>query len=209
MSSPSRIHASLRAGLIAMAFGVWIMACGSISVIGADGATGSGGTSGDGTGGGHGGLGGGNSGTGGVVGGVGGRPGTGGFVGGAGGFTGGGLGGTTGSGVGGSSGGTTCSDIQKAFVVAMVEARTCVVGASGNCLKTTLDRLDCGCPTYVNQTDRLDSVRVSWNQGGCSTGVCTATLCVGYRSGVCTASTSGGGPAASCQDSLAPPLPTP
>lgn len=168
---------SLRAALISMAFGVWIMACGSISVIGSDGGTGSGGTSGDGTGGGHGGLGGGKSGTGG--------------------------------GVGGSSGGTSCSDIQKAFVVAMVEAKTCVVGASGNCLKTTLDRLDCGCPTYVNQTDRLDSIRLSWNQNGCSTGVCTASLCVGYRSGVCTASTSGGGPAASCQDSLAAPLPTP
>jgi hypothetical protein len=199
MKLPFRIPVGLRSGLIAMAFGAWIMACGSISVLSSDGSTGTGGTSGDGTGGGPGGK----PGTGGNGGGAGGRLGTGG---GGGGFTGGGLGGiTTGGGVGGSSGGTTCSDIQKAFLGAMVEAKSCTVGATGNCLKTTLDRLDCGCPTYVNQTDRLDSIRQSWNQNGCSTGVCTAVLCVAYHSGVCTAST--GGTTASCQDSIAPPTP--
>jgi hypothetical protein len=231
MSAVFRIDAGLKIGLAALAFGAWMAACGTITEVNSDGSTmGTGGTPGGGTGGGHGGttggvggrpgsggLGGTNGsgvggktggGTGGVVGG-----GAGGVVGGAGGvvgggvggLSGGGLGGTPGSGVGGTSGGVTCADIQKAFLVAMVEAKTCVVGATGNCLKATLDRLDCGCTTFVNQTDRLDSIRQSWVQNGCSTGVCTAILCVGYKSGVCTVPASGG--TASCQDSIA--LPTP
>ncbi|HET6147834.1 MAG TPA: hypothetical protein VFH68_09900 [Polyangia bacterium] len=164
------------------------------------GRNGGGGTIGGGVGGIIGGLGGlfggtgGSPGIGGSSGGVGGRnggsiggsPGIGGSSGGIGGRTG-GTGGTT-AGTGGSSG-TTCGDIQRNFATALAEAKVCTM--SSQCLLLTNDRLECGCPTSVTRTDKVESYRQAWIQSGCSSGVCAAILCTVVSGGSCTAGTSG------------------
>jgi hypothetical protein len=223
MGASPRLDVGLKLGFTALAMGVMMAACGSITVIDPDASAdaitdqvpdgmggsnsghggmhggGTGGVTGGGTGGTLGGTGGSKGGgSGGTSGGVGGRPG------GPGG-TSGGMGGTVG-GAGGTGGsGPTCADIQKSFLIALADARACVVGASGYCQVRTLDRLDCGCPTYVTQTNKLDQVRAQWSQSGCSSGICPNNLCVVYTGATCGVPSAGGSPV--CQDSSG--LPTP
>jgi len=221
----SRLGVTFKMGVLALATGALIAACGSITVIDPDGGPGSGGATGSGSGGSPGGgkggsgpsdggaIGGSNGGgTGGAIGGTGGRPGgsggttggTGGrlggsggtIVGGSGGVIGGtggrpiGSGGTTG-GTGGIGGGSTCSDIRNNFNSALAEARTCT--ASSGCPVLTNDQIECGCPTSVSHSDRVDSYRQSWFQAGCSSGVCPAIFCVYVSGGICSVSTGGTG----------------
>ena len=185
----SRLGVTFKMGVLALATGALIAACGSITVIDPDGGPGSGGATGSGSGGSPGGgkggsgpsdggaIGGSNGGgTGGAIGGTGGRPG--------------GSGGTTG-GTGGIGGGSTCSDIRNNFNSALAEARTCT--ASSGCPVLTNDQIECGCPTSVSHSDRVDSYRQSWFQAGCSSGVCPAIFCVYVSGGICSVSTGGTG----------------
>jgi hypothetical protein len=190
------------------------------------------GGSNSGTGGGHGGAGGSNSGTGGTIltgvggtvltglGGTGGRLGTGGS-GGLGGMTGlggqgastglgggGGLGGqgaSTGLGGGGGGGatGTSCAQLQRDFAVALIEAKTCSVQFS-SCPGITNDRIECGCPTSVTSTVKVEGIRASYYQAGCATGVCSGVLCGYVSGGICT---QGSGTAMTCVDQLSGPGP--
>jgi hypothetical protein len=205
----------LRIGLVVCTVVVLTAACGSIDVVTGDGG-GSGGTPGGGSGGMHPG---GSSGSGGahgsggtIGGGTGGtnRGSGGNSGGGSGGLTGGGSGGITGSGgdagAGGAGGsGPSCSSIQKAFAIALANAKSCVVGATGYCGVTTPDKLDCGCPTHVNDTKEIDPIRTQWAQSGCSSGVCPGLLCIAYKGAVCAVPS--GGTAAVCTDTST--LPTP
>ncbi len=218
----------LRIGLVVCTVVVLTAACGSIDVVTGDGG-GSGGSPGGGSGGMHAGGSGGNAGahgsggaqgSGGTIGG--GTGGTGGTNRGSGGSNGGGTGGTqggggmTGGGSGGSSGadagaggaggsGPSCNSLQKAFTIALANAKSCVVGGTGYCGVTTLDKLECGCPTHVNDTKDIDSIRTQWAQSGCSTGVCPGLLCVAYKSATCTLPS--GATSAVCTDSVSPPTP--
>jgi hypothetical protein len=189
-------------------------ACGSIDVVtgdagGGSGGTGagSGGTHGGGTGGVHGG--GGAQGSGGIVGGgMGGtNRGSGGTNGGGtGGMGGGGVTGAGGSGAGGNGGsGATCTQLQKQFNAALADAKMCVVGASGYCGVVTSDKLDCGCPTHVNDTKSIDPIRTQWAQSGCSSGVCPQIACIAYKGATCAVPS--GATAPICQDQVS--LPTP
>ena len=92
---------------------------------------------------------------------------------------------TSGTGGSGGTGGASCSDIQKSFVAALAEAKGCVVGGTGYCGRTTLDRLDCGCPTYVSKTGVVDAVRTQWAQSGCSSGACPTSFCVVNTGATC------------------------
>lgn len=179
----------LRIGLVVCTVVVLTAACGSIDVVTGD-AGGSGGTPGGGMGGMHAGGSGGSAGT----------HGSGGAQ---------GSGGTIGGGTGGSSGaggsGPSCSSLQKAFNIALANAKSCVVGGTGYCGVTTLDKLDCGCPTHVNDTKDIDSIRTQWAQSGCSSGVCPGLLCVAYKGATCTVPS--GTMTAVCTDTST--LPTP
>lgn len=170
----------MKIGVLAAALAAAVSACGSISVELPDGATGTGGTPAGGTGGATAG------GVGGHGGGAGGRLGTGGVI------IIGGAGGATGAGAGGSAGGVTCADIQRDFVIALADARSCNIGGVGQCALTTNDRLDCGCPTPVNRTDKVDVVRQAWIQNGCSSGICPAKPCSIVATAVCSVSTTSG-----------------
>ncbi len=214
----------LRIGLVVCTVVVLTAACGSIDVVTGD-AGGSGGAPGGGSGGmragGSGGSAGahgsgGAQGSGGIIGG-----GTGGTNRGSGGMIGGGTGGTQGiggmnGGSGGSNGadagaggaggsGPSCNSLQKAFTIALANAKSCVVGGTGYCGVVTSDKLDCGCPTHVNDTKDIDSIRAQWTAANCSTGVCPNIACIAYKSATC--SVPSGGTAAVCTDSLT--LPTP
>jgi hypothetical protein len=167
-------------------------ACGSIDVVTGDAGVGSGGMRGGGSGGAHGGGTGGMQGSGGIIGG-----GTGGSNRGSGGM------GSGGTGAGGS--GPTCTQIQKSFVAALADAKMCVVGASGYCGVVTSDKLECGCPTHVNDTKNIDPIRTQWAQSGCGGGVCPQIACIGYKSAICAVPS--GATAAVCQDQAT--LPTP
>jgi len=200
----------LRIGLIVVTVVVLTAACGSIDVVTGD-AGGSGGA-GDGSGGmragGSGGM---------HAGGTGGAPGSGGIIGGgtggsnrgAGGTivagTGGmGSGGMTGTGGAGGSG-PTCTQLQKQFAAALADAKMCVVGGTGYCGVVTSDKLDCGCPTHVNDTKNIDPIRTQWAQSGCSSGVCPNIACLVYKGATCAVPS--GATAAVCQDQAT--LPTP
>jgi hypothetical protein len=141
---------------------------------------------------------GGTTGGGGFTGGTGGRTGSLGGTTGSGGFSGGGLGGTTGA--GGRTGTQTCTDIQRNFATALAEAKICA-GAS-QCQFLTNDQVECGCPTSVVSTVKVDSYRQSWNQSGCSSGFCPAILCPYVSGGFCSVSTSG---SSTCIDTSAGP----
>jgi hypothetical protein len=160
---------------------------------GRTGATG--GTSGGGAGGTQGGVGGTSGGLGGGNGGLGGASGQGGASG--------GLGGGNG-GLGGRGGGVTCQDLQRDFALALAAAKMCTLGARDQCTVVTDDRLDCGCPTSVNDTDKIAPIRDSWVQNGCSSRICTAVLCTGVSSGACAATT---GSQPTCQDLSSVPQP--
>ena len=214
----------LRIGLVVCTVVVLTAACGSIDVVTGD-AGGSGGAPGGGSGGMHAGGSGGSAGahgsggaqgSGGTIGGgTGGNRGSGGMTGGgsggalgSGGLIGSGSGGSSGSdaGAGGAGGsGPSCASLQKSFTIALANAKSCVVGATGYCGVTTPDKLDCGCPTHVNDTKEIDPIRAQWAQSGCSTGVCPGLLCVAYKGATCTVPS--GGTAAVCTDSAT--LPTP
>ena len=120
-----------------------------------------------------------------------------------------GSGGMTGGGSGGSSGaggsGPSCNSLQKAFTIALANAKSCVVGGTGYCGVVTSDKLDCGCPTHVNDTKDIDAIRAQWTAGNCSNGACPNIACIAYKSATCTA--PAGSMAAVCTDSLG--LPTP
>ena len=110
------------------------------------------------------------------------------------------------AGAGGAGGsGPSCAQIQKAFQIALANAKSCVVGGTGYCGVVTSDKLDCGCPTHVNDTKAIDPIRTQWAQGSCSSGVCTNIACVAYKSATCTVPSGGTAPV--CTDSLS--LPTP
>ena len=193
--SRTRPRSGLRIGLLVCTVVVLTAACGSIDVVTGDAGGGSGGMHGGGTGGTHG-----SGGT--VGGGLGGNRGTGGTIGGgSGGMT--GTGGSGGGGTGGS--GPTCTQIQKSFVAALADAKMCVVGASGYCGVVTSDKLDCGCPTHVNDTKSIDPIRTQWAQSGCSSGVCPQIACIAYKSATCAVPS--GATAPICQDQVS--LPTP
>ena len=228
----ARLGVAFQVGVLVLAAGAAIAACGSIEVINAEadgGGTGTGGIIAGGTGGGHGGAAGGGGrigndggalggigggpiggsngggaggsnrgsggtlgGLGGLFGGIGGRSGGAGGSPGIGGFIGGGLGGFTGGGIGGRGGTSqTCLDIQRNFTSALAEAKMCT--NNGQCQLITNDRLECGCPTSVTRTDKLDSYRTSWNQSGCSSGIsCGIAPCTYVSGGICTTVTGGG-----------------
>ena len=197
-----------RIGLVVCTVVVLTSACGSIDVVTGD-AGGSGGTPGGGSGGMHAGGSGGSAGahgrggaqgSGGTIGG-----GTGGTNRGSGGSNGGGTGGMTGGSGGAGGSGPSCTSMQKAFTIALANAKSCVVGASGYCGVVTSDKLDCGCPTHVNDTKDIDSIRTQWAQSSCSAGACPGVLCVAYKSATCTVPS--GSMAAVCTDSLSPPTP--
>ncbi len=200
----------LRIGLLVCTVVVLTAACGSIDVVTGDAGGGSGGMQGGGSGGMHGGGTGGMQGSGGITGG-----GTGGTNRGSGGMIGGGTGGT--QGIGGTSGGSdagaggaggsgpTCTQMQKAFVAALANAKSCVVGGTGYCGVVTSDKLDCGCPTHVNDTKDIDPIRTQWAQSGCSSGVCPNIACIAYKSATCTVPSGATSPV--CQDQAT--LPTP
>jgi hypothetical protein len=202
-----------RIGLVVCTVVVLTAACGSIDVVTGDGG-GSGGSPGGGSGGMHAGGSGGSAGahgsggaqgSGGTIGG-----GTGGTNRGSGGSNGGGTGGTLGSGgssgAGGAGGsGPSCSSLQKAFTVALANAKSCVVGGTGYCGVVTADKLECGCPTHVNDTKDIDAIRTQWAQSGCSGGVCPGLLCVAYKGATCTVPS--GGTSAVCTDSVSPSTP--
>ena len=209
-ASHPRPRSGLRIGLVVCTVVVLTAACGSIDVVtgdagGSGGAgDGSGGKQGGGTGGAAGaqGTGGSNHGSGGTAGhGSGGMSG-----GGTGGVGSGGMTGSGGSGAGGSGGsGPSCTSIQKAFVAALADAKMCVVGGTGYCGVVTSDKLDCGCPTHVNDTKNIDPIRTQWAQSGCSSGVCPNIACLVYKGATCAVPS--GATAAVCQDQAT--LPTP
>ena len=211
MSAPRPSNGGLRIGLIFATVVVLVAACGSIEVVSDGGGPGTGGAPGGGSGGMHGGGSGGaaGQGSGGTIAGTGGsnNRGSGGMTGGGSGGTGsGGMSGNGGSGAGGAGGsGASCSQLQKAFAIALANAKSCVVGGTGYCGVVTSDKLDCGCPTHVNDTKSIDSIRTQWAQGSCSSGVCPNIACIAYKSATCTVPS--GGTDAVCTDSLA--LPTP
>lgn len=190
--SRTRPRSGLRIGLLVCTVVVLTAACGSIDVVTGDAGVGSGGMRGGGSGGAHGGGTGGMQGSGGIIGG-----GTGGSNRGSGGM------GSGGTGAGGS--GPTCTQIQKSFVAALADAKMCVVGASGYCGVVTSDKLECGCPTHVNDTKNIDPIRTQWAQSGCGGGVCPQIACIGYKSAICAVPS--GATAAVCQDQAT--LPTP
>jgi hypothetical protein len=194
----------LRIGLIVVTVVVLTAACGSIDVVTGDAGGGSGGTVGGGMGGVHGGGTGGTQGSGGLSGG-----GAGGTNRGSGGMNGGGTGGMGNGGMTGSGGsggsGPSCTQLQKAFVAALADAKMCVVGASGYCGVVTSDKLDCGCPTHVNDTKNIDPIRTQWAQSGCGSGVCPNIACIAYKSATCAVPSGSMTPI--CQDQAT--LPTP
>lgn len=208
MTVLSRLGVTFKVGVLALAAGALIASCGSITVIDPDGGPGSGGASGGGSGGGKGdsgvgdggAIGGSNGGgTGGRLGGSGGTTGTGGVIGGSGGRpigSGGtiGIGGTTGTG-----GNSACSDIKQNFAIALAEARTCT--PSSGCPYLTNDQIDCGCPTSVSHSDRVEGYRQAWFQNGCSSGACPAIFCVLVTGGSCGA--TGAGSTGMCVNSSA------
>jgi hypothetical protein len=145
-------------------------------------------------------------GSGGILGGLGGSIGSGGRTAGAGGTTSGGggtsgglggssgLGGYTGGmggtpGLGGRGGSQTCADIRSNFDAALAEAKTC--NTTGQCQYLTNNQVECGCPTSVSHTDKVDSYRQAWSQYNCASGVCPAIACPYVGSGICTLTTSG------------------
>ena len=146
-----------------------------------------GGRNGGGSGGTIGGLGGLFGGSGGTSG-LGGRTGSGGTTSGGGGRA--GVGGSPGlggsSGVGG-SGGQTCADIRSNFNSALAEAKVCTMNSQ--CSLFTNDQIECGCPTSVTTTQRVESYRQAWQQNGCASGVCSAVACTPVGGGICSVTT--------------------
>jgi hypothetical protein len=157
------------------------VACGSITVI--DGPDGSNDAGTDGGRGGSSGIGGLTGGSGGASGGAGHLGGGTGHLGGAGGGMPGGSGGMP-SGAGGGAM-VSCQQLQRDFAIALADAKTC--NATSDCAKTTMDRLECGCPTYVTAVNKITPIRQAWNQGGCSMGVCTNILCGALSGALCAA----------------------
>jgi hypothetical protein len=198
--SRTRSRGGIRIGLLVSTVVVLTAACGSIEVVTGDAGGGSGGMPGGGTGGVHGGGSGGTPGTGGIISG-----GTGGTNRGSGGMIGGGTGGMGSGGTGAGGSGPTCTQIQKAFVAALADAKMCVAGASGYCGVVTSDKLECGCPTHVNDTKNIDPIRTQWAQSGCASGVCPQIACIAYKSAICAVPSGGTSPV--CQDQTT--LPTP
>ena len=181
-ASRTRPRSGLRIGLLICTVVVLTAACGSIDVVTGDAGGGTGGVRG----------------SGGIISG-----GTGGTNRGTGGMGSGGMIGSGGTGAGGS--GPTCTQIQKSFVAALADAKMCVVGASGYCGVVTSDKLECGCPTHVNDTKNIEPIRTQWAQSGCGGGLCPQIACIAYKSAICAVPS--GGTAAVCQEQTT--LPTP
>jgi hypothetical protein len=208
----------IQIALALTALGALAVSCGSITVGGPDGGgsggapgggtggvvgAGTGGTVGGGTGGltgagghgtgGRGGAGGAVTGTGGAVTGTGGAvTGTGGAVTGTGGVrgTGGAIMGTGGATTGtGGAGAVDCQTIANDYAAAVIDAKVCNPTSTGaTCQLIAADKLQCGCPTSVDRTDKLDPIVQRWNSAKCSQGVCPAIACRVVTAGVCLAS---------------------
>jgi hypothetical protein len=63
---------------------------------------------------------------------------------------------------------------------------------NGQCTLLTNDQIECGCPTSVTTTDKVESYRRAWTQNGCGSGICPAILCSSVSGGICTVMTGGG-----------------
>jgi hypothetical protein len=187
------------------------LGCGSVSNgtdAGTDtsggGHSGTGGAAGTGGGGtaGHGG-----GGAGGAAGhGAGGAAGTGSAGHGGGGGTGGSAGHDGGGGTGGSAGhdggtdvrGATCSELASQYADALGAARSCTIGANGQCEQSVSGSLSpcfSNCQTYVNDASTLNALKAQWLGQGCNQGgiACPAIACLQPTKGNCVAADGGGG----------------
>ena len=114
--------------------------------------------------------------------------------------------GGNGSGTGGTNGGTgggsgaSCAQLESDYSTELAKAKICSPNASNQCQEMALDKLACGCPTYVNDKSALDQLQSRWSQAGCqNTTVCPGIACVAPRAGVCRATDAGG---STCSDSF-------
>jgi hypothetical protein len=114
-----------------------------------------------------------------------------------------GTGGTSGnSGTGGAGGSSTdgglgvCRTLASEYAAAVIAAKSCAAGASGQCAQPLPASLStCPiCTTYVTDRTGPDAVRTKWDAAGCGN---TVTLCIGVScaaaaSGMCVPSDAGG-----------------
>lgn len=114
--------------------------------------------------------------------------------------SGGGSGGS-GGGSGGSGGtmGMSCSELAKAYAVALAEAKLCnSLINSLQCTQMVDDVLDCPCSTFVNPANteamqKLGSLKAEWGAKQCMEGrACPAIACVAPQGGGCQPNGAGG-----------------
>jgi hypothetical protein len=120
-----------------------------------------------------------------------------------------GTGGTSGAGGGGAAGGTSgaggsavdgglgvCGSLASEYAAAVVSAKSCAAGATGQCAQSVPAFLS-SCPACTELvTDRSvpDAIRVKWNAAGCGNTVslCGGVSCVSPASAACVPSDAGG-----------------
>jgi hypothetical protein len=92
-----------------------------------------------------------------------------------------------------------CAQLEHDYASALIDAKVCTA-ASTACQKPVLDKLACGCTTYVDQVDRLAAIRKTWTDGGCTAGICPAIACTVATTGACQVAS--GATTGMCQDKL-------
>lgn len=103
------------------------------------------------------------------------------------------------SGVAGAGGGSSCDDLDRAYVAALAIAQRCDVGSQGTCQQEaspSLSPCTYSCPTIaVNDATALNLIKAAWLQQQCEVApaFCPAIACVQPAGGACVAGDSGGG----------------
>jgi len=99
-----------------------------------------------------------------------------------------------GSGGAGGAGGDTCTQLETQYSAALITARMCTLGATGQCQALVNTSLSCpGCKLHVNDTTALDAIAAQYQQLGCAAvpHACPAIACINPGTGACTAADSG------------------
>jgi hypothetical protein len=110
-----------------------------------------------------------------------------------------GAAGATGAAGSGGASGATCSDLETEYGAALTAARSCTVGASGQCAQMVSGSLSVcfsNCQTFVNDATALDALKAQWMAEGCANQehvACPAIACLQPTAGRCVAGDGGGG----------------
>ena len=109
-----------------------------------------------------------------------------------------------GGGAGGATG-ATCSDLAAQYSTALTAARSCTVGAAGQCAQMVSGSLSVcfsNCQTFVNDASTLNTLKAQWLADGCANQgpiACPAIACLQPTQGRCVAGDGGGATCMSAQ----------